>query len=204
MNASGLIILDEPTDGFSKRAIESSARCVLCRLSCKQIILVSHERELEAFSDRVFRIVKEGSVSKVLAGWTNLLEYELCCIRAGFITFYELICFMIKIAAFDNDCVISKYDMLEFVSKAIGKVKEGQFWKKNIIKVLASAKTTKKERLPPKKAWKENILLSRVGFKQAKRYLCKNRTHKRGKTNASMNCMNGASRSLWFLRPYFP
>ncbi len=67
MNASGLIILDEPTDGFSKEQL-NHLRDVFAELSCRQIILVSHERELEAFSDRVFRIVKEGSVSKVLAG----------------------------------------------------------------------------------------------------------------------------------------
>jgi len=64
MNSSGLIILDEPTDGFSKEQL-NHLRDVFRELSCRQIILVSHERELEAFSDRVFRIVKEGSVSKV-------------------------------------------------------------------------------------------------------------------------------------------
>ncbi|VVB61113.1 DNA double-strand break repair Rad50 ATPase [uncultured archaeon] len=65
MNSSGLIILDEPTDGFSKEQL-NHLRDVFEELACRQIILVSHERELEAFSDRVFRIVKEGSVSRVL------------------------------------------------------------------------------------------------------------------------------------------
>lgn len=65
MNTSGLIILDEPTDGFSKEQL-NHLRDVFSELACRQIILVSHERELEAFSDRVFRIVKEGSVSKVV------------------------------------------------------------------------------------------------------------------------------------------
>ncbi|MBU4246098.1 MAG: SMC family ATPase [Nanoarchaeota archaeon] len=67
MSSSGLIILDEPTDGFSKEQL-THLRDVFAELACKQIILVSHERELEAFSDRVFKVVKEGSVSKVLAG----------------------------------------------------------------------------------------------------------------------------------------
>lgn len=65
MNSSGLIILDEPTDGFSKEQL-NHLRDVFLELACRQIILVSHERELEAFSDRVFRIVKEGSASKIL------------------------------------------------------------------------------------------------------------------------------------------
>jgi phosphoserine phosphatase len=50
---------------------------------------------------------------------------------------------MIKAAAFDNDCVISKYDMLEFISKSIGKSKEGQFWEEEYHKGLASAKSDK-------------------------------------------------------------
>src|SRR2546425_4787952 len=47
-----LLILDEPTDGFSKEQL-SKFRDVLTELKCPQVILVSHERELEAFADHV-------------------------------------------------------------------------------------------------------------------------------------------------------
>ena len=47
---------------------------------------------------------------------------------------------MIKAIAFDNDCVISKYDMLEFVSREIGKAREGKFWEDEYHKGLSSAK----------------------------------------------------------------
>jgi DNA repair protein SbcC/Rad50 len=59
-----LIILDEPTDGFSSEQLDK-VRDVLDRLGLKQIILVSHESKVESFVENVIRITKEGHVSEV-------------------------------------------------------------------------------------------------------------------------------------------
>ncbi|MCP8310518.1 MAG: SMC family ATPase [Candidatus Methylarchaceae archaeon HK01M] len=61
---SNLLILDEPTDGFSKEQL-NKLRDVLRELNCEQVIMVSHERELEGFVDQVYRITKERGISKV-------------------------------------------------------------------------------------------------------------------------------------------
>lgn len=61
---SNLLILDEPTDGFSKEQL-FKVREILNELDCPQIIIVSHERELESFADNVFRIEKVDGVSAV-------------------------------------------------------------------------------------------------------------------------------------------
>ncbi|HIH20435.1 TPA: hypothetical protein HA244_04165 [Candidatus Micrarchaeota archaeon] len=59
-----LVILDEPTDGFSKEQL-SRMRAVLKELNSKQVLLVSHERELEAFADKVFFVQKKDGLSEV-------------------------------------------------------------------------------------------------------------------------------------------
>ncbi len=59
-----LLILDEPTDGFSKEQL-GRMREVLKELNCKQVLLVSHERELEAFADKVFKVEKSGGLSAI-------------------------------------------------------------------------------------------------------------------------------------------
>jgi len=61
---SNLLILDEPTDGFSKEQL-SKVREILDDLDSPQIILVSHERELESFADQVIRVSKKNGVSTV-------------------------------------------------------------------------------------------------------------------------------------------
>ncbi|AXV39782.1 SMC family ATPase [Methanobacterium sp. BAmetb5] len=61
---SNLLILDEPTDGFSKEQLYK-IREILNELDCPQIILVSHERELESFADNLFSIEKVGGISQV-------------------------------------------------------------------------------------------------------------------------------------------
>ncbi len=61
---SNLLILDEPTDGFSKQQL-FRLRDVLQETSSEQIILVSHEVELESFADTIFRVSKEGNVSRI-------------------------------------------------------------------------------------------------------------------------------------------
>ncbi len=51
--SSNLLILDEPTDGFSKEQL-GNVREILDELECPQIIIVSHEKELESFADQIF------------------------------------------------------------------------------------------------------------------------------------------------------
>ena len=61
---SNLLILDEPTDGFSKNQL-GKIREVLDELKSEQIILVSHEKELETYVDNIFQISKQDGISKV-------------------------------------------------------------------------------------------------------------------------------------------
>ena len=61
-----LIILDEPTDGFSKDQVYKM-RGLLDALGSRQVILVSHERELESMADHVFRVEKRNGASVVTA-----------------------------------------------------------------------------------------------------------------------------------------
>ncbi len=60
-----LIILDEPTDGFSTEQLDK-VRLVLEELSIKQVIIVSHESKVESFVDNVIRISKQEHVSGVV------------------------------------------------------------------------------------------------------------------------------------------
>jgi DNA repair protein SbcC/Rad50 len=59
-----LVILDEPTDGFSKEQVYKM-RGLLEELDSRQIILVSHERELESMADHIFRVEKRNGSSVV-------------------------------------------------------------------------------------------------------------------------------------------
>jgi len=61
---SNLLILDEPTDGFSKTQL-SKVRDVLQELKSQQIILVSHEKELETYVDNIFKITKDAGMSRI-------------------------------------------------------------------------------------------------------------------------------------------
>ena len=65
INTNDLIILDEPTDGFSEQQLERM-RLVLDELRIKQIIIVSHESKIESFVDNVIRLKKENHVSKLV------------------------------------------------------------------------------------------------------------------------------------------
>jgi exonuclease SbcC len=61
---SNLLILDEPTDGFSKEQL-LKVQDILTELQCPQVIIVSHERELESFADQIFRVSKEQGISTI-------------------------------------------------------------------------------------------------------------------------------------------
>lgn len=60
-----LLILDEPTDGFSSQQLDK-VRDVLDELKMRQIILVSHESKMESFVDHVLRIEKNGHISHIV------------------------------------------------------------------------------------------------------------------------------------------
>ncbi|MBR9691305.1 hypothetical protein GOV06_00820, partial [Candidatus Woesearchaeota archaeon] len=60
-----LIILDEPTDGFSSEQLDK-VRDVLEQIGTKQTIIVSHESKIESFVDNVIRIGKNEHVSEVV------------------------------------------------------------------------------------------------------------------------------------------
>jgi exonuclease SbcC len=61
---SNLLILDEPTDGFSREQV-LKIRDILTELRCPQVILVSHERELEGFADHVIEVRKSNGISQL-------------------------------------------------------------------------------------------------------------------------------------------
>ena len=63
---SNLLILDEPTDGFSREQL-FKLRDILNELKCEQVITVSHEAELESFVDKIFRITKVNGESTIVA-----------------------------------------------------------------------------------------------------------------------------------------
>jgi len=66
INTKDLIILDEPTDGFSSDQIDR-LRPVSEQLNMKQIIIVSHESKIESFADNIIKIEKRGHISKILS-----------------------------------------------------------------------------------------------------------------------------------------
>ncbi len=61
---NALLILDEPTDGFGKEQL-FRLKQVLNELNSAQIIMVSHERELESFVDKIYRVTKDGNQSRI-------------------------------------------------------------------------------------------------------------------------------------------
>ena len=60
-----LLILDEPTDGFSSEQLDK-VREVLDKLGLKQMLIVSHESKIESFVENVIRIGKNEQVSRVV------------------------------------------------------------------------------------------------------------------------------------------
>ena len=64
IKTSNLVILDEPTDGFSAPQLDK-IRDVLNQLEIDQLILVSHEQKIESFVDNIIKISKENNVTRV-------------------------------------------------------------------------------------------------------------------------------------------
>ncbi|MBM3230275.1 hypothetical protein FJZ22_01295 [Candidatus Pacearchaeota archaeon] len=65
INTREIVILDEPTDGFSDYQIDKM-REVLKEVACKQLIIVSHEQKMEGFVDHIIRITKEHGASHIV------------------------------------------------------------------------------------------------------------------------------------------
>ncbi len=59
-----LVILDEPTEGFSSSQLDKMKE-VFNELNTKQLILVSHEQKMEDFVDNIIRFSKERGITSV-------------------------------------------------------------------------------------------------------------------------------------------
>src|SRR3989338_8470350 len=59
-----LVILDEPTEGFSEPQI-NKIKEVFDEMKVKQIIIVSHEPKIENFVDNVIKLKKEDGASTI-------------------------------------------------------------------------------------------------------------------------------------------
>jgi len=64
IKTKGLVILDEPTDGFSEQQLDK-VREVLQELNMAQLILVSHEQKIESFVDHIIKIKKGKGISQL-------------------------------------------------------------------------------------------------------------------------------------------
>ena len=58
-----LVILDEPTDGFSSEQLDKM-REVLDQLDVSQLIIVSHEQKIEGFVENIIKFKKEHGISE--------------------------------------------------------------------------------------------------------------------------------------------
>ncbi len=68
-----IVILDEPTDGFSEFQLDRM-HDVLHELKVSQLIIVSHEQRIERFVDNIIKIKKTGDVSHLESN-NFLLDY---------------------------------------------------------------------------------------------------------------------------------
>jgi DNA repair protein SbcC/Rad50 len=64
IKTDNLVILDEPTDGFSAQQLDKM-RDVLSQLNVEQLIIVSHEQKIESFVDNIIRVTKNSGSSKI-------------------------------------------------------------------------------------------------------------------------------------------
>jgi len=65
IKTKGIVILDEPTDGFSQQQLDKM-RDVLAELNVEQLILVSHDQKIESFVDNIIRLKKDNLSTKVV------------------------------------------------------------------------------------------------------------------------------------------
>jgi len=67
IKTKNLLILDEPTDGFSEEQLDR-VRDVLTALPSGQLVIVSHEPKVETFVDHVLRVTKSQHISTITSG----------------------------------------------------------------------------------------------------------------------------------------
>jgi DNA repair protein SbcC/Rad50 len=65
INTKGLLILDEPTDGFSSEQLDK-VNDLLQQLEMQQIVLVSHENKIESFVDNIIRFEKQDNITQII------------------------------------------------------------------------------------------------------------------------------------------
>lgn len=66
IKTSDLLILDEPTDGFSSEQLDR-LKLLMDEIRIPQIIMVSHESQIECFADHILRFEKREHVTRVVA-----------------------------------------------------------------------------------------------------------------------------------------
>ncbi len=64
LKTNNLVILDEPTEGFSTQQLDKM-RDVLSQLNTEQLILVSHETRIQDFVDNIIHVKKEKGISEI-------------------------------------------------------------------------------------------------------------------------------------------
>jgi len=65
INTKNILMLDEPTDGFSQEQLERM-RNILEELNTKQTIIVSHDPKVESFVDNVIRLEKNDHLTSII------------------------------------------------------------------------------------------------------------------------------------------
>tara|TARA_Y100000310_G_scaffold221748_1_gene223353 strand:- start:2554 stop:4164 length:1611 start_codon:yes stop_codon:yes gene_type:complete len=65
IKTKGIVILDEPTEGFSQQQLDKM-RDVLSELDVDQLILVSHDQKIESFVDHVIKLKKDNLATKIV------------------------------------------------------------------------------------------------------------------------------------------
>jgi exonuclease SbcC len=59
-----IVILDEPTDGFSESQLDKM-RDIFNQLKVKQLIIVSHEQKIEGFVDNLIKFKKVEGITQI-------------------------------------------------------------------------------------------------------------------------------------------
>ncbi|MEM1535372.1 MAG: AAA family ATPase [Candidatus Pacearchaeota archaeon] len=65
LGTKGLIILDEPTEGFSQKQLEKMAD-VFKEIRAEQLLIVSHDPKIENFVDHIIRLRKENGITSII------------------------------------------------------------------------------------------------------------------------------------------
>lgn len=65
LKTKDLLILDEPTDGFSSEQL-NRLKVLMDEIKIPQIIIVSHEQEVESFVDHIIKLEKVGHETKLI------------------------------------------------------------------------------------------------------------------------------------------